>query len=428
MNNPVANWWRSQQFKLALSRGDTQKAVKILHDIQKSGAKFSWLEKLFRDKLQFERYSLDYKKEIANLSKKLTDFPQVQVDNLKLSPNEEFVNLVYQRFQLIQHDQYKIQSTGIDKDIFENFEIKLVEYLQEEFSKVPEKQLSIKLEDAFEDINNLKIGQDPDYNFSLTPHVYFMKFFLENVYCLYLAWFFIYQNGLFSNKLNILDIAAGPGTVAYALALFLQRISDFDNLSQTHISYYSLEKQDSFQFRGLQFWRKYIELSMNPMNAYFRFVTADLFAWEDKSHKLPQDFFDFIVISHCFFSDTSARLQANNIYKYLFANCLKNEGYVLLIVQDKKLFKFYNAQQIEDQETERNVVIKLTSELGLELVWYKYLTSRNSRIPCSAREFAKFAEEKLPKQIYMTQMIQKYFKQKHDSNYKLDDYVILAKK
>ncbi|MDZ7958903.1 MAG: photosystem II assembly protein [Aulosira sp. DedQUE10] len=428
MSNVIANWWRSQQFKLALSCGDTQKAVKILQNIQKSGARFSWLEKLFRDKLQLERYSLEYKREIENLSKNSTELPQLQTDTIKLSLNEKFVNSVYQKFQLIQHDKYKIQSTGIDEDIFYAFENKLVEYLQEEFSKIPGKQLAIKLEDAFEDINNLKIGQDPDYRFSLTPHVYFMKFFLENVYCIYLAWFFIYQDGLLSNQLNILDIAAGPGTVAYALALFLQRISDFDNLPQTHISYYSLEKQDSFQFRGLQFWRKYIELSTNPINAYFRFVTTDLFSWEDKSHQLPQNFFDFIVISHCFFSDKSARIQANNVYKYVFANCLKKQGYVLLIVQDKKLFKFYNSQQSEDQETERSIVIKFTSELGLELVWYKYLTSRNSRIPCSAREFAKFAEEKLPKQIYMTQMIQKYFTQKHDSNYKLDDYIILAKK
>ncbi|BAU08509.1 hypothetical protein FIS3754_44570 [Fischerella sp. NIES-3754] len=34
----------------------------------------------------------------------------------------------------------------------------------------------------------------------------------------------------------------------------------------------------------------------------------------------------------------------------------------------------------------------------------------------------------LPKQLYMTYLIQKYFDQRHNSNYKLDDYIIIAKK
>ncbi|MBD2164291.1 photosystem II assembly protein [Calothrix membranacea FACHB-236] len=428
MSNFIANWWRSQQFKVALSRGDTQKAVKILHDIQKSGARFSWLEKLFRDKLQLERYSLEYKRDIENLSKKSTESPQLRTDPIKLSLNKKFVNLVYQKFQLIQHDKYKIQSTGIDEDIFYAFENKLVDYLQEEFSKIPEKQLAIKIEDALKDINHLKIGKDPEYRFSLTPHVYFMKYFLENIYCVYLAWFFIYQDGLLNNKLNILDIAAGPGTVAYALALFLQRISDFENLPQTHLSYYSLEKQDAFQFRGLQFWRKCIEACRNPVNAYFRFVTADLLDWDDKSHNLPKDFFDFIVISHCFFTDEDKRIKANNNYKQIFATSLKNEGYVLLIIQDKKLFKTYNTYKMEDIQQEEKLVHKFVNNLGLDLVWYKYLTSTESRTPFSHQDFGKFAQDKLPKQLYMSSILQQYLGQKYQSCYTLDDYVILAKK
>ncbi len=137
--------------------------------------------------------------------------------------------------------------------------------------------------------NNLKIGQDPDYRFSLTPHVYLMKYFLENVYCVYLAWFLIYQDGLLPTKINILDIAAGPGTVAYGLALLLQSSGDFFPISQMHISYYSLEKQDAFQFRGLQFWRRYIESLINPVNAYFRFVTTDFLTWKDQYNNLPKN-------------------------------------------------------------------------------------------------------------------------------------------
>ncbi|WP_230967092.1 hypothetical protein [Nostoc commune] len=288
--------------------------------------------------------------------------------------------------------------------------------------------MKIKLEDALEDINNLKIGQDPDYRFSLTPHVYFMKYFLENVYCIYLAWFLIYQDALLPSKVNILDIAAGPGTVAYGLALFLQSSSGFFHIPQMHISYYSLEKQDAFQFRGLQFWRRYIESRLTTVNAYFRFVPTDIFTWKTQSNNLPKDFFDFIVISHCFFLDPAKRVEANNTYKQIFATSLKNSGYVLLIVQDKKLFKIYDVHQGENQDQEKNVVHKFLAELGLELVWYKYLTSTGSRKSLPSGEFGKFAQEKLPKQMYMNPILKQYFGQKYQSCYTLDDYVILAKK
>ncbi|MFN6460216.1 MAG: photosystem II assembly protein [Nostoc sp. DedVER02] len=427
MNKIIINWWRSQQFKLSLKRGDIQRAVQLLQEIQKSGARFSWLEKLFRDKLQLERYSQEYKRQTETLSQQIAENLKTN-DNFILMPDEEFVKYIYKVFSLIQHDEYKLQSTGIDERIFDELESKLVEYLKEEFSKIPDKQLFIKLEDALEDINNLKIGQEPDYRFSLTPHVYFMKYFLENVYCTYLAWFLIYQDALLPSKVNILDIAAGPGTVAYGLALFLQSSSGFFDIPQMHISYYSLEKQDAFQFRGLQFWRRYIESRLTTVNAYFRFVTTDIFNWENKSNNLPKDFFDFIVISHCFFTDPAKRVESNNTYKQIFATSLKNSGYILLIVQDKKLFKIYDVHQSENKEQEKIVVDKFLAELGLEMVWYKYLTSTSSRIPLSGAKFGKFAQENLPEQLYMSQILQQYFSQKYQSCYTLDDYVILAKK
>ncbi|MEH2137628.1 photosystem II assembly protein [Nostoc sp.] len=427
MNNPIKNWWRSQQLKLSLKRGDIQRAVQLLQEIQKSGARFSWLEKLFRDKLQLERYSQEYKRQTETLSQQLTEKSK-QKDNLVLMPDEAFVKYIYKFFNLIQHDEYKLQSTGIDERIFDDFESSLVEYLKEEFSRISDKELFIKLEDALEDINNLKIGQDPDYRFSLTPHVYFMKYFLENVYCTYLAWFLIYQDALLLSKVNILDIAAGPGTIAYGLALFLQSSSGFFDIPQMHISYYSLEKQDAFQFRGLQFWRRYIESRLTTVNAYFRFVTTDIFNWKNQSNNLPKDFFDFIVISHCLFADPAKRFEANNTYKQIFATSLKSSGYILLIVQDKKLFKTYDVHQVENQEQEENVVHKILAELGLELVWYKYLTSTGSRKPLAVAEFGKFARDKLPKQLYMSPIVQQYLGKKHQLHYTLDDYVILAKK
>ncbi|MDB9467877.1 photosystem II assembly protein [Dolichospermum circinale CS-534/05] len=430
MSNFIINWWRSQQLKSALRRSDHQSAIKILQEIQKSGASFSWLEKLFRDKLQLERTSQENKREITNLKKQITEATESK-SHLSLKPDREFIKYIYQTFELVDHDEYKLQVTGIDQSIFDDLEVALFKYLQEQFSKITkqksEQKLIIDLKDALDDINGLKAGKDPEYSLNLTPHVYFMKYFLENVYCLYLFWFLIYQNELLPTKLNILDIAAGPGTTAYGLALFLQSCSSFFSIPQMHVSYYSFEKQDTFQYRGLQFWRKYIESQINPINNYFRFVTADIFSSEEKYSNIPKNFFNFIVISHCFFADDSKRIKANNIYKEIFTNSLSSQGYVMLIIQDKKLFKAYNTYRTEDKEQEKNVVYKFVEELGLKLVWYKYLTSTGLRKSSTIVDFAKFARENLPKQVYISSMLKKYFDQNYESKYTLDDYVIIAK-
>ncbi|MEO1428731.1 MAG: photosystem II assembly protein [Cyanobacteria bacterium J06633_8] len=442
MTNIISKWWRSFQFQTALQQGNKLQAIKLLRLIEKSGARLSNLEKLFRDKLQLEDSAKQYKQEAAILSEKLNTAlqeleqkPDLAIavenqsqNNLRLTSDPEFIKFIYKIFNLIPHDENKLQCTGIDERIFDDFEAELVEYLKEEFSRIPDKQLIVKLQDALEDINNLKCGKDPDYRFSLTPHVYYMKYFLENVYCVYIAWFLIYESGLLPTNINILDIAAGPGTVAYGLALFLQSTSGFFKMPQMHISYYSLEKQNAFQFRGLQFWRRYIESRKSPINAFFRFVTSDIFNWDKQSSNIPTDFFDFVVISHCFFNDSERSIKANSIYKQIINNSLKDEGYALLILQDKKLYKGYDAYQCEDCEQEKRLVNQLLGELGLELVWYRYLTSTGIRGSFKGADFSKFAREKLPKQAHLTPILEKYFNQKFESNYALDDYVILAKK
>lgn len=254
-----------------------------------------------------------------------------------------------------------------------------------------------------------------------------MNYFLENVYGAYLAWFLVYKRSLPPTKINILDIAAGPATMAYGLALFLQSISNCVQLPQTHISYYSLEKQSSFQYRGLQFWRRYIENQQITTNAYFRFDTTDIFASDGKLNKLPQDFFDFIVISHCFFSDVEQRTKSYQIYKEVFENYLKTKGYALLIIQGGKLFQFYNTRPSEDIKQENSIVRKFVEELGLNLEWYNYITSTGRRTPMKSG-FAKFADENLPAQKQMLSLMQHYLGIKDGLNYALDDYVILAKK
>lgn len=438
MSNPIANWWRSHQFNSALKKGKNRLAEQFLQQIQSSSAKLSFLEKLFRDKLQFERDSLQYKRETVNLREKLQQASQkvaeleekleaTRDDSSFLKPDDKFIDFVSKSFKLIEHDANKLQCTGIDERIFNDLEASLVEYLQEEFSKYSPDILVSKLRDAVEDINSLKRREDPSYKFHLTPHAYFMRYFLENVYCSYLAWFLIYKQNLLPTKLNILDIAAGPGTVAYGLALLLRSSSGFFPQSPMHISYYSLEKQAAFQYRGLQFWRRYIESQQTATNAYFRFDTADIFNWNEKSNKLPQGFFDFIVISHCFFYETESKMQSCDTYKQIFAKSLKPLGYVLLIVQDKKLYQMYNARQSEDHELEKSIIKKFVAELGLKLVWYRYLISTGLRIPLSTG-FGKFAGENLPKQLYMSPLIKQHFNLKYDSCYTLDDYVILARR
>jgi hypothetical protein len=326
MSNPLANWWRSRQFSAALKQGNTRLAERLLQEIQNSGARLSCLEKLFKNKLQSEKELHAKNREAATLGKQLSQafnkteelkqkLEFYQTNEYTLNPEPEFIEFLINQFKLIEHDQNKLQCTGIDERIFDELEFCLVKYLKEEFSKFNPDKLSLTLQEAIEDINGLKRGQDPDYRFNLTPHVYFMRYFLENAYCNYLTWFLIYKEGLLPKKVNILDIAAGPGTVAYGLALLLQSSSGFSSMPQMHLSYYSLEKQAAFQYRGLQFWRQYIEPQQTATNAYFRFNTSDIFTWDEQSSNLPRDFFDFIVISHCFFSEPVKRIQSYCTYQ-----------------------------------------------------------------------------------------------------------------
>lgn len=442
MTNPLTNWWRSQRFRGALKGGDRRLAQKLLQEIQKSGARLSWQEKLFKQQLKLEKYLKEKEREIASLSKLLKeanrqreiaelqeDFGELYFGNSeenKLAPNAQFIEFVSEAFEFSDRDENMVQCTGIDGEVFYELESSLVEYIEAEFKLVPKGKLKSALKDAMEDIEGLKLGRDPDYNFNLTPHVYFLKYFLENVYCNYLAWFLIYKSGLLPSKINILDIAAGPGTVACGLASFLDTASSFFSVEPMHISYYSLEKQKSFQYRGLQFWRQYIEEREAPTNAYFRFDTTDIFSCDSESKKLPADFFDFAVVSHCFFIDAEDRKKSFEVYKQVFRESLKDEGYVLIIVQGRKLFKAYNLRFSDDLIQEKNLIETVVEELDLKLEWYKYLTSTGTRE--YIENFYQFAKENLPRQKYIGKLQRQYLGLKYDSNYAIDDYVILAKR
>lgn len=451
LRSKSANWLRSFRLWWALRQGNTSQAKRVLKEIERSGARLSWLEKLFQNRLaggieaspQENREAREYREEIAALKRQVDQLLQ-QKEQLELEkvfdafepeatpgvlpPNPEFIDFVTNSFQLRDLDEGKIQATGICDRVFDPFEADLADFVRESLSKFPAQKLESALQEAREDIEKLKRGIDPQYNFELSPHVYFMRYFLDNVYCTYLAWFLIYKAGLLPAKLNILDIAAGPATAAYGLALLLQSSSGFFFLPQMHISYYSLEQQDMLQFRGLQFWRRYIEPQPYATNAYFRFDTANIFAYDPKAKKLPEKFFDFIVISHCFFVNPAFRFKSHQVYRQIFENCLSAEGYALIIVQGNKLFISYDVNPGEDVEQEKGVIAQFLEELGLTLEWYKYINSSGRRVPMAGSEFAKFARENLHRQQYMSDLQQKHLGLNYGLHYTIDDYVILAKR
>ena len=416
MTDFLANWWRSYQFRTALKGGNERRASEVLRRIEKSGAKLSWLEKLFQKELAT-------KKSLASLSNQLQRLSSPN----RITPDPDIVQFMRENFEIVQRDSALLQCTGIYQEQFDDFTASLATYLETELDKIDSDRLNIGLKEAQEDIEKLKQGIDPEYNLPYTPHVYFMRYFLDNVYCAYLAWFLIYEQGLLERRLNILDIGAGSGAVAYSLALLLRSRREMRSLKDIHLSYYSLEKQPHFQDQGLQFWRYYMEQQPLATNAYFRFHTTDIFTWVPEDKKIPHQFFDFIVLCHFTFADGERRRRAHQTFRDIFYRSLKENGHVLIIVQDKKLWKACHTFGNPNLEEEARMVRQLLEEMGLSLVWYKYLTSTGSRTPMKRKEFAQFTRENLPVQEFIAPLNREYLGFTYDSNYVLDDYIILAR-
>jgi len=468
MINPLANWWRSYQFRAALKQGNQHLARQQLQKIQSSGSRLSLLEQLFKDKLQSEASLYDAKKIIKNLrisrqqstvgleaepttkrydveqslAEKQQEIASLQEQVKKLSyqrealfitPNQELIAAITSQFKLNSIDENLLQCTGIDEQTFYELESNLVTYLESEFERyTPQSSLYSSISAAYDDITLLKQGQDPEYNSTLTPHVYFMLYFLEGVYSAYIAWFFVYKSGLLPTRIELLDIAAGSGAVLYGLFYFLRTVTNFTPLSQNLICYCSLEQQPLLQYHGREFWQQYIEPTTTAsINSYFRFNTTDMFLYDPNSYvsqELPKKFFDFITISHCIFSDQEQRQESHQIYRRIFKESLKDNGYVLLVVQGRKLFQAYNYRLTENPDEEQRLIKDFLDELGLQLEWYKYLSATGKRKPTGGSEFGRFASENLPPNKYMNPLTKKYLNQRLKLHYVLDDYVVLGKK
>ena len=417
----IKSWWYSFQLRQALKQENHKKANYYLKKLEALKIKLPWIAKLYQQKLQVENSVKYYQQTTANLAQRLKNLePKSEL----LKPNLNFIDYTHHNFKIVEHDSHKLQITGINQQIFEQLETALANFLETELNKIPSQIRQRKLQEALSDLLGLKKGIDPNYSYPLSPHIYFLKYFTENVYCTYLAWFLVYQSGVLPQNLKILDLAAGPGTVIYGLALLLSSTVGFSAFETVHISYYSLEQQAALQYKGLQFWRSYID-SVSPINAYFRFNTLNIFDYQHYASKLPSNFFKFIVISHCFFYNFGQRQESHQIYRQIFHHNLQPEGYVLLIIQGKKLFNMYDVLPTEDIAEEQTVITMFLEELGLQLEWYKYLTSRK-RTPI--KSFGKFARENLPPQNQLGNVRKKYLQESYLANYTIDDYVILAKK
>lgn len=419
----LRNLWRSHQFKQALKQNNSRQANLIFRQIEKSEAKLNCLEQLYQKQQQTAASLKFYQKETKLIKQRLQT---VEATDYCLQPDLNFCDRLNEDFKLRNIERSLIQCTGIESKVFSELEIALTNFLDEEIDKVSTQVISKELTQAVADIKGLKQGIDPQYNFRLSPHIYLLTYFLENTYCAYLAWFFIYQRQLLPKSLKILDLAAGPGTVIYGLALLLLSAKNFYALPNLHINYYSLELRDRLQYSGLQFWRRYIESLSQPINAYFRFNSVDLFDYHNYLSKLPKCFFDFVVISHCFFYEPQARQKSHQIYRQIFQQSLTSNGRVLLIVQGRKLLNIYDSFSGEDSNGETRAIKIFLEELGLNLEWYQYLTSTGKRTPMK-KGFGRFAAENLPPQNYLQKLKEKYMKQKYVSHYAIDDYIILAK-
>ena len=422
MINWLSNYWHNYQLKIALKQGKHSKAKRLLNQLEKSGNKLSYLASLYKQQLVNNNSLAYYQAEVNCLTHQLKE---ITPDDYHLKPQPEFINYIHQSFKINKIDRSLIQSTGIDKPAFTDLEIALVDFLTTELDKIPGEIRDRELTKALDDIAGLKQGIDPTYSYRLTPHVYFIKYFLDNVYCLYLAWFTIYQQGLLRKNIKILDLAAGVNTSIFSLAILSSSLNKFSSKSIEEVNYYSLEQQPDLQYRGLQFWRKYIESFPSPLNTYFRFNTANLFDYQNYSSKIPKNSFDFIIISHCFFYESEQRSHSSQIYQQIFQANLSPDGRVLLIIQGKKLFNAFDVRVTEDISQEKVVVQMFLEELGLKLDWYKYLSSTEKRT-VDKKQFYQFAKNNLPFQKHISRLSKMYLSQHYISHYAIDDYVILA--
>lgn len=433
MINWFKNWWRSYQFSSALKAKKLKLAEKIFQEIQKSDANLSVLESLYLENQRLISNLDTYKKETLSLRKRVSEINASQnlvalpiVDNLAndtIDFNPAIVEFICQetKFRFEHGDIEFLQFTGIDNEVFDNLESKLANYINRELSHYHQD----KILSAYIELKKVKSGKDPDYSYPLIEYVYLLEYFLDNTYCSYLAWFLIYRSGKLKNNLKILDVAAGHGTMLYGLAGLVERLHKNGLDTSMHINYHALEQQNLFLKTGLEFWQEYTSSNHPSSNTFWRLDSSNLFDYyKQKIDDLPVDFFDFIVVSHCFFWDVTQRESSTQIYSDIFKKHLTINGYVVLIIQESKLFSLFDEKQ-RTKQVESKIIQDFVKLFSLQLVWYKRVDSTPTRAKMNSN-FNNFAQANLPLQKYISPIKKRLFNLGFDSNYIVDDYIILA--
>ncbi|MCE2976763.1 MAG: hypothetical protein ACK5LW_17015 [Pseudanabaena sp.] len=433
MINWVKNWWRSYKFANALKAKNLKLAKRIFQEIQKSDDNLSILESLYFENQRLIS-SLDiYKKETLRLRKQVSEINESQklvtltvqttVKDDRIEVDSEIVKFICHetKFKFESGDTEFLQFTGIDNEIFTNLEFKLANYINRELSRYHKDEI----QSAYYELKKVKSGKDPDYSYPLIEYVYLLEYFLDNTYCSYLAWFLIYRSSKLKSNLKILDVAAGHGTMLYGLAGLVERFHKNGLQTPMHINYHALEQQDLFLKIGLDFWQEYIADNHPSSNVFWRLDSSNLFDYyKQKIDDLPIQFFDFIVICHCFFWDADSRVTSNQIYTDIFKKHLAIDGYVVLIIQESKLFSLFDEQK-RTKEREVEIIQDFINSFSLKLVWYKRVDSTPQREKMNIH-FNEFATKNLSLQTYLSPIKKELFNLKFDSNYVLDDYIILA--
>ncbi|QHV00384.1 Slr0286 family photosystem II assembly protein [Synechocystis sp. CACIAM 05] len=413
--------WQLQIIKSEISRGNTKLAEHLILTRKKQGYRLSLLEKVF---LENQRNQKKLKESKDKLSSNASDLLV-----LKFPVQKQLTAQINTSFRLVSHDDHKIECTGIEKLIFAKLETELVNFLQKIITTndLSDDQIKKRIDEAHRDLMGLKKGLDPTYDKNFSPHVYLIKYFLDNVYCSYLAYFFIYQVGELPKKIKILDIAAGPATMLFGLSLFLESLAQHQEISDFNCSYYSLEKERNLQYRGLQFWRQYINELKFPPNIFYQFNTVNIFDYDNYSHKLPKEFFNLIIIAHCFFYQGEDRSKSLDIYRSIFKQCLEPDGKVLLVIQGNKFYKIFDTYPDENLAKERDLIKSFLDCLGLRLILYKYFTSTGKRTN-NKEDFKQFIQGDLPERPQISKLQEKYFGYSSMDKYIVDDFVIYAEK
>ncbi len=434
MINWFKNWWRSYQFTCALKAKRLKLAEKIFQEIQKSDANLSILESLYLENQRLVS-SLDiYKKETLSLRKRVSEIQESQtlvtlpvvvtkLESDTIDIDSEIVRFICRetKFKFESGDTEFLQFTGIDSEVFDNLESKLANYINRELSRYHQDEIRL----AYQELKKIKSGKDPDYSYPLIEYVYLLEYFLDNTYCSYLAWFLIYRSGKLKKNLKILDIAAGHGTMLYGLAGLIERLHKSGLETSMHINYHALEQQDLFLKTGLEFWQEYTSVNHPSSNTFWRLDSSNLFDYyKQKVDNLPVEFFDFIVICHCFFWNADRRATSAQIYSDIFKKHLAKDGYVVLIVQASKLFSLFDEKR-KTKEIEAEIIQDFIDLFSLNLVWYKRIDSTCQRDKTD--DFYGFVQENLPLQKYLYTIKKKLLNVKFNSHYILDDYIIFAK-